>query len=216
MAPSWWRSVDPRRVVVAGLLSFAALPVLVIDNLSPGADSASAVETVPPPTTATTVATTTTSSTTTSTTAAPTTTAPPTTAPPTTAAPTTAPPATAPPTTAARRATTTVPPTTAPPTTTPPPPPPAGSVEATIRSWFPEVGDQAVAVARCESGLDPSARSAAGYRGLFQLSPGHAAEFARVTGRDFEDAWDEAGPNSQFARHLYDRSGWSPWGGCAP
>lgn len=215
VAPPWWRSVDPRRVLVAGLLSFAALPVLVVDNLANTGSSAEAVETAATATTETTVPATTSSTATT----APPTTAAPTTVPPTTAPPTTAAPTTAPPTTAPRRVATTVPPTTAPPTTAPPttaPPPPSGSVEATIRSWFPEVGDAAVAVARCESGLNPSARSPSGYRGLFQLSPSHASSFAAVTGRDFEDAWDEAGPNSQYARYLYDRQGWAPWGACAP
>jgi soluble lytic murein transglycosylase-like protein len=217
--PSWFRSIHPGRLLVAGVLSFAALPVLVLDNLSSGPSQAEAVETVASSTTATTARPTTTS--TTSTTVAPTTTAPPTTAPPTTAPPTTAAPTTAPPTTAPRRVAppTTAPPTTAPPTTAPPatsPPPPAGSVEATIRSYFGDAGDAAVAVARCESSLNPSARSAAGYRGLFQLSPSHATAFASVTGRDFEDAWDEAGPNSQYAAHLYAQRGWAPWGSCAP
>jgi predicted NAD/FAD-binding protein len=64
------------------------------------------------------------------------------------------------------------------------------------------VGDQAVAVARCESSLNPSAQSPAGYRGLFQIGPSHASAFAAVTGRDFEDAWDEAGPNSSDAAGL--------------
>jgi hypothetical protein len=210
VAPPWWRSVDPRRVLVAGLLSFAALPVLVVDNLANTGSSAEAVETAATSTTETTVPPTTAPPTT-----VPPTTAPPTTVPPTTAPPTTAAPTTAPPTTAPRRVATTVAPTTAPPTTAPTTAP-SGSVEATIRSWFPEVGDTAVAVARCESGLDPSAQSPSGYRGLFQLSPSHASSFAAVTGRDFEDAWDEAGPNSQYARYLYDRQGWAPWGACAP
>jgi hypothetical protein len=218
--PSWFRSVHPGRLLIAAVLSFAALPLLVLDNISSGPSRAEAVETVDPSTTATTARPTTTTSTT-STTVAPTTTAPPTTAPPTTAPPTTAAPPTAPPTTAPRRVAppTTAPPTTTPPTTAPPvtsPPPAAGSVEEAIRANFGAAGDAAVAVARCESSLNPSARSASGYRGLFQLSPSHAASFQSVTGRDFEDAWDEAGPNSQYARYLYDRSGWAPWGSCAP
>jgi membrane-bound lytic murein transglycosylase MltF len=78
------------------------------------------------------------------------------------------------------------------------------------------LAEQAVSVARCESGLNPSARNPAGYYGLFQLGAGHAAAFRNVTGRDFLDAWDEAGPNSRYAKWLYDRSGsWSQWG-CKP
>lgn len=219
-----------RRLAVGLVATVLAVPVVVIDNLPTGPRAAQAVEvvapattpptevevevTVPttaaPPTTAaalraaapTTTATTATTVATTATTAArPTTT---TTAPrPTTTAP-------PPPTTA-----TTVPPTTA--TTAPPAPPPAaGSVEAIIRSWFGAAGDEAVAVARCESSLNPSARNGSSYFGLFQLSAGHAANFAAVTGRSFDDAWDEAGPNSQYARYLYDRQGWSAWGACAP
>ena len=197
-------------------MTVLALPVVIVDNLQQETDSAQAVETVTPSTTSTTAAPVTTTAPTT-TTAVPVTTAPPTTAAPTTAPPTTARPTiTAPPTTVAlRRAA--PPPTTVPPTTAaPPPPPPSGSVEEIIRSHFGADGDAAVAVARCESGLNPSAVSPSGYRGLFQLSSDHAAAFAAVTGRDFEDAWDEAGPNSQYARYLFGQRGWAPWGGCAP
>jgi Transglycosylase-like domain len=152
--------------------------------------SLSAAVTTAPPTTAPT------------TTAPPTTTTPPTTAPPTTAAPTTAPPATAPPTTA-------------PPTTlAPPPPPPSGSaVEAMIRSAFGAQGANAVAVARCESGLNVTAYNPAGpYYGLFQIGGHHAANFQAVTGVSLAQGGRQAGPNVQYAKWLYDRSGWGQWG----
>jgi hypothetical protein len=192
-------------------MTVLSVPVVLVDNLPREANPAVAVETVAPDTTSTTATTTTIAPTTT--TPPPATTAPPTTAPPT-SAPTTAT-TTAPPSTAVRRAA--PPPTTAPPTTAvPAPPPPARSVEDIIRARFGPVGDTAIGVARCESGLNPSARSPAGYRGLFQLDPSHAASFQQVTGRDFEEAWDEADPNTQYAKYLYDRSGWSPWGACAP
>lgn len=210
-------------------VTLVALPVLVLDNL-PDGQSAGAVETVDtakdatttsteieqelaaaselallaapattepaPPTTAPTTSTT-----------APTTTAPPTTAPPTTAPPTTAPPTTAPPTTA--------PPTTAPPTTVLPPPASSTTVASIIRSVFGADGDAAVAVARCESGLNPNARSANGrYHGLFQIGSGHAAAFQRVTGLAFETGWYDPTANTTYAHHLFRSSGWSSWPHC--
>lgn len=192
-------------------MTFLAMPVLVIDNLPEKANSAEAVETVA--TTETTARPTTTTlaptTSTTSTTVAPTTTTtPPTTAVPTTSPPTTRPappPTTAPPPTA--------PPATEPPTTAPPSPPPAaGSVEEIIHAHFGPAGDQAVAIARCESGLNPSARNPAGYYGLFQLNVSHAASFEAVTGQPFDQAWSDADANTRYAKYMYDRSGWSAWG----
>jgi hypothetical protein len=140
---------------------------------------------------------------TTTTTVAPTTTAPPTTAPPTTAAPVRAArpapapaPAPAPPTTAAPA----------------PAPAPASSVEQAIAAWFPDVYDKAVRVARCESSLNPSAVSAGGgNHGLFQINNVHRSTFTAVTGQPWEAVYN-AYYNSQFARHLYNQSGWQPWG----
>jgi hypothetical protein len=146
-------------------------------------------------------------------TTAPPTTAPPTTAPPTPVPPTTAPPTTRPPAPIRQAPAPTEPPTTAPPTTAPPPPPPAGSVEAIIHAHFGAAGDQAVVIARCESGLNPSAIGAGRYYGLFQLGrDGHAAAFTRVTGRSFDEAWSDPNANAQYAAWLYARSGWTPWG----
>jgi hypothetical protein len=118
----------------------------------------------------------------------------------------------APATTEPTTATTLPPPTTAPPTTTPPPP--AGSVEAIIHAHFGAAGEQAVVIARCESGLNPSAIGGGGrYYGLFQLGrDGHAAAFTRVTGRAFDEAWSDPNANAQYAAWLYGQSGWSAWG----
>ena len=201
-------------------MTLVAIPLLVLDNLPDGQSSAGAVETAE-------MAKATTSTeleqsaeqvaelallSTPATTAAPTT-APPTTAPPTTAPPTTAPPTTVAPTTAPP---TTAPPTTAPPTTTPPPPPPPPSgsaVEAMIRSAFGAQGDNAVAVARCESGLNPTAYNPAGpYYGLFQIGAHHASNFQAVTGVSLAQGGRQAGPNVQYAKWLYDHSGWGQWG----
>lgn len=121
--------------------------------------------------------------------------APTTTAPPTTAPPTTAPPAPAP--------------------TVPPAPAPSGSALDAIAAWFPDVYDQAVHVARCESSLNPGAMSpGGGNHGLFQLNNVHAGSFAAVTGQSW-DARYNAYYNAQFARYLYNSSGWRPWA-CRP
>jgi hypothetical protein len=112
---------------------------------------------------------------------------------------------------------TTVPPTTAPPTTAPPAvapaaaPAPSGSALEAIAAWFPDVYDQAVRVASCESSLNPGAVSAGGgNHGLFQINNVHAGSFAAVTGQSW-DARYNAHYNAQFARYLYDQSGWGPW-----
>ena len=209
--PPWWHALDNRRLRVAIGATLLALPLLVLDNLPERTrGTAEAVETVAPPTTEAPTTTPTTAATTTSTTAAPTTTS--TIAPTTTEPPTTAPPV-------SRVVTpTTAPPTTAPPTTAPPttaPPPPAGSIEAIIHAHFGAAGADAVTIARCESGLNPSAVGGSGatrYYGLFQLSTHHAAAFGQVTGRSFEEAWSDPNANAQYAAWLYGRSGWSPWG----
>jgi hypothetical protein len=219
--PPWWRELSPRRLAVGMGATFLAMPIVIADLLPADPGTPQAVETVAPVESAATapdapvILTTTTAAPTTTT--PPTTAAPTTTAPPTTAAPTTTahthPATTTPPTTA--------PPTTAPPTTQNPPPPPSNdsrSVEEIIRAHFGAAGDAAVEVARCESSLNPSARNPAGpgYYGLFQISRDHAASFQAVTGRSFDSAWNDPDANSQYARYLYNRSGWDPWPGCGP
>jgi hypothetical protein len=212
--PPWWHALDTRRLRIAIGASLLALPLLVLDNLPERTrGTAEAVETVAPSTTEAPATTEPTTATTLpATTMAPSTTAPPTTAPATTAPPTTAPPTTRPPATVRQATPTTAPPTTAPPTTTPPPP--AGSVEAIIHAHFGAAGEQAVVIARCESGLNPSAIGGGGrYYGLFQLGrDGHAAAFTRVTGRAFDEAWSDPNANAQYAAWLYGQSGWSAWG----
>lgn len=114
--------------------------------------------------------------------------------------------------------TTTAPPTTtttAPPTTTPPPPPapaaPAGSVEEIITRYFGGGAGKAIAVARCESGLNPGAMSpGGGNHGLFQINSVHRGTFEAVTGAPWSAVYD-AELNTRFAKYLHDRSGWGPW-----
>ena len=63
--------------------------------------------------------------------------------------------------------------------------------------------------------MNPGAMSAGGgNHGLFQINNVHRSSFESVTGRPWADVYD-AGANAQFARHLYDRSGWDPWA-CQP
>lgn len=112
----------------------------------------------------------------------------------------------APPTTEAPRQT----------TTTAPPPPQSSSrsedPESVIREIFGGHGDDAVTIARCESGMNPRAHNPAGYHGLFQIGDHHAARFEQVTGTDWESGRYESRPNTVYAKYLFDGSGWSQWG----
>ena len=93
-----------------------------------------------------------------------------------------------------------------------PAPAPAGSVEDAIATSFGDVYDQAIAVARCESGLDPNAVSRGGGNwGLFQINVVHKS---RVEAMGY--SWDQIlDPyvNAAVARSIYDDAGgWGPWG----
>lgn len=89
----------------------------------------------------------------------------------------------------------------------------ACSVEDMIRLAFeehgPAVQDEAVEVARCESGLNPEATNGQ-YRGLFQLGRYH---YWRLD----EHGWSWSDPlhNAQAASDLYGEQGWGPWS-CRP
>lgn len=90
--------------------------------------------------------------------------------------------------------------------------PAGGSVEDAIATYFGDVYDQAVGVARCESGLDPNAVSRGGSNwGLFQINTVHEQ---RVVAMGY--SWDQIlDPyvNAAVARAIYDdASGWGPWG----
>jgi hypothetical protein len=94
----------------------------------------------------------------------------------------------------------------------PAPAPSGGSGEGAIREVFGPLGvaDKAVAVARCESGLNPMAGFPdAYYKGLFQLNPSIVA--INNYGGDFFDAWQ----NASAARDIYvSRGNWSAWPHC--
>jgi hypothetical protein len=67
---------------------------------------------------------------------------------------------------------------------------------------------EALNVMWCESGGRPEAVSAAGYYGLFQLSPMHG-------GQEFWDNWMKPEYNIGVAHGLWSARGWRPWG-CRP
>lgn len=86
----------------------------------------------------------------------------------------------------------------------------AGDVAAQIRCVWTAGGygwerDYAVAVATCESGLDPNATGALGEVGLFQLRPEYHAW--RWRGKNGYDPV----VNSEAALGLRRDSGWGPW-----
>lgn len=116
--------------------------------------------------------------------------------------------------------------------TPPPPPPPPAShghrteiidavtvtshegpsdVLAAIAAHFPPpLYSQAVAVARCESTLNPTAIGGPNY-GLFQIARVHTQDFEAFTGLSWSEAILQADANAAYARKLYDGEGWSPW-----
>ena len=86
-------------------------------------------------------------------------------------------------------------------------PPPSGGDVVAIICALPWPCEQMVAIAACESGLNPSSYSPAGYYGLFQISyafPG----------------WDDPVINAQVAYEqkylpaLAAGNGFSPWRNC--
>lgn len=80
-----------------------------------------------------------------------------------------------------------------------------------IRETFPEDYTHAIAVATCESNLNPKAynpRNPDGSvdRGLMQINSTHDKRMQSLG----LDPWDPE-DNVAFARMLYDESGWHPW-----
>lgn len=92
----------------------------------------------------------------------------------------------------------------------PQPPPAPGSVEAIIAEVFGSHASEAIAVARCESHLNPAAISRGGGNwGLFQINTAHRSRVARM-GYAWEDLLD-ARVNALVARSIFVEQGWSPW-----
>jgi len=80
-----------------------------------------------------------------------------------------------------------------------------------IRQTFHEEPNTAVAVAACESGFNPTAYNDKNYndsvdRGIFQLNSTHDSKLRELG----LDPWNVV-DNIEFARLLYEQSGWQPW-----
>lgn len=81
-----------------------------------------------------------------------------------------------------------------------------------IIQTFPEDPHTALAIARCESGLNPTAFNDKNVtptvdRGIFQINSVHDEALNRLG----LDPWDVE-DNVEFARYLYDqRGGWQDW-----
>lgn len=85
------------------------------------------------------------------------------------------------------------------------------NVVALIHATFPDDPHTAVAIARCESGLNPKAYNPKNTNGttdggLFQINSTHYKRMEKL-GLDPYDVRD----NAAFARMLYEESGWRPW-----
>lgn len=87
----------------------------------------------------------------------------------------------------------------------------AGSVEDIITRYFGASASKAIAVARCESSLNPNAVSAGGgNHGLFQINNVHSGTWQSVTGAPWSARYD-AELNTKFAHWLWSQQGWGPW-----
>ena len=80
-----------------------------------------------------------------------------------------------------------------------------------IRTTFPEDPQTAVAVANCESGLNanaynPNNKDGSTDGGLWQINSTHNKRLEQL-GLDKFDPEDA----TEFARLLYEESGWMPW-----
>ena len=85
------------------------------------------------------------------------------------------------------------------------------TVRAAIQQSFPDQYSKAVAVATCESGLNPNAISPGGGNwGLFQINTVHSS-MVRSMGYSWDQILDPY-VNSKVARRIYnDAGGWGPW-----
>lgn len=93
---------------------------------------------------------------------------------------------------------------------------PTGGVEGAITHYFggpnTRLGAEARRIARCESKMNPNAKSPTNDHGLFQINkPSHYSNFGRVTGSPFYNGVYDPYENAEYARDLYNRQGWGPW-----
>lgn len=83
------------------------------------------------------------------------------------------------------------------------------SIPDMIRAEFGASANFALAVARCESGLNPRATGAAAERGIFQIHPVNRGWLNR-NGFTWSQMY-EAGPNIRAAALMWRQNGWGPW-----
>lgn len=88
---------------------------------------------------------------------------------------------------------------------------PDGVVADAIRKYFGDIFSQAWGVSGCESTHNPNAVSPGGGNyGLFQINYVHESDFEAVTGASWSQIFDPY-LNAEYARYLYNQSGWGPW-----
>ena len=79
-----------------------------------------------------------------------------------------------------------------------------------VAEVFPDQVAEAFAIIECESGWDPSARSATDDTGLFQINDVHRQAGGVAEGLTVTDLMNPA-TNTRVARALFDQQGWTPW-----
>jgi Transglycosylase SLT domain len=89
-------------------------------------------------------------------------------------------------------------------------------IKCAARRWdSPGTPDQAVAVADCESNLNPRAYSSSGYAGLFQQSTRYWPVRADQWGQDDRSVYNARANIIVSVRMAHAAGSWSPWAGCA-
>lgn len=100
-------------------------------------------------------------------------------------------------------------------------------IESKIRAVFGEAANEAIIIAKCESGLDPSRigdKALIVYNGddivgdsigLFQIRTGgkdfNRARANGMTPDEFRQYLLDEDNNIKYAKEIYDRQGWGPW-----
>ena len=91
-----------------------------------------------------------------------------------------------------------------------------GDIEKLIIKYFGKDADMAVAIAKCESGLNPS-RIGDGHLRFEKDGRLFGASYGVFQVRDLPGRFDDpdkmlnAEENIKWAKSLFDRSGWTPW-----
>lgn len=92
---------------------------------------------------------------------------------------------------------------------------PPSAVERLIRETFPEDSETAVAVAKAESGMNPNAKGDIALEYKYEGRViGHSCGVFQVRvlpGRPDCETLKDPKTNIEYARKLYDRSGWMAW-----